>query len=87
MTDLVEFVARGVLIGAGAAALMDLRALAARRAFNIHGLDIALLGRWIGHSRSVVLSPAAREAAAPSAARWSNRSRPNALDSARLAAT
>ena len=49
MTDGVEFLTRGVLIGVGAAALIDAWALFARRAFNIKGLDYALLGRWIGH--------------------------------------
>jgi fatty acid desaturase len=49
MIDGVEFLARGVLIGVGAAVLMDAWALVARRAFDIHGLDYALLGRWIGH--------------------------------------
>lgn len=49
MDDAVEFLARGVLIGIGGSALMDLWALVARRAFGIHGLDYALLGRWIGH--------------------------------------
>lgn len=45
----VELLTRGVLIGAGASALMDVWALFARRAINIQGLDYALLGRWIGH--------------------------------------
>jgi hypothetical protein len=49
MTDGVELLTRGVLIGVGAAALMDAWALFARRAFGIRGLDYALLGRWIGH--------------------------------------
>ena len=49
MPDGVEFLTRGVLIGAGAAVLMDAWALFARRAFGISGLDYALLGRWIGH--------------------------------------
>ena len=49
MSDVAEFLTRGVLIGVGAAALMDAWALFARRAFNIQGLDYALLGRWIGH--------------------------------------
>lgn len=49
MIDAVEFLARGVLIGVGAAALMDAWALFARRAFDIRGLDYAMLGRWIGH--------------------------------------
>ena len=49
MIDGVEFLTRGVLIGAGAAVLMDAWALFARRAFDIRGLDYAMLGRWIGH--------------------------------------
>ncbi len=49
MSDFAEFLVRGVIIGAGGAALMDLWALVARHQFNIQGLDYALLGRWIGH--------------------------------------
>jgi len=49
MGDVVEFLPRGVLIGAGGAVLMDAWALFSRRAFNIQGLDYAMLGRWIGH--------------------------------------
>jgi fatty acid desaturase len=49
MIDSVELLTRGVLIGVGASALMDVWALFARRAINIQGLDYALLGRWIGH--------------------------------------
>jgi hypothetical protein len=49
VSDGVEFLARGVLIGVGAAVLMDAWALFARRAFDIRGLDYAMLGRWIGH--------------------------------------
>ena len=49
MNELVEILARAVVIGIGGAALMDAWALLARRAFNIQGLDYALLGRWIGH--------------------------------------
>ena len=49
MTDGVEFLTRGLLIGVGAAAVMDAWALVARRRSNIQGLDYALLGRWIGH--------------------------------------
>lgn len=40
---------RGALIGLGGAALMDLWAVVARRAFGIRGLDYAQLGRWTGH--------------------------------------
>ena len=49
MDELVEILARAVVIGVGGAALMDAWALFARRALNIQGLDYALLGRWIGH--------------------------------------
>ena len=49
MKELVEILARAVVIGIGGAALMDAWGLLARRAFNIQGLDYALLGRWIGH--------------------------------------
>ena len=49
MNDVVELLTRGVVIGVGAAVLMDAWALFARRAFDIRGLDYALLGRWIGH--------------------------------------
>jgi hypothetical protein len=49
MSGVAEFIARGVLIGVGGSALMDVWALVARRAFGIRGLDYGLLGRWIGH--------------------------------------
>lgn len=49
MNDAIELLAHGAFIGAGGAALMDGWALVARRAFNVRGLDYALLGRWIGH--------------------------------------
>ncbi len=49
MTDALELLARGALIGAAGAGLMDAWAWLARRAFNVQGLDYAMLGRWIGH--------------------------------------
>ncbi len=49
MSDVIELLARGIAIGIGGAALMDAWALVARIAFNVRGLDYALLGRWIGH--------------------------------------
>jgi hypothetical protein len=49
MNELVEILVRAVVVGIGGAALMDAWGLLARRAFNIQGLDFALLGRWIGH--------------------------------------
>jgi hypothetical protein len=49
VNDGIELLTRGVLIGAGASALMDVWALVSRRAFKIQGLDYAMLGRWIGN--------------------------------------
>jgi DUF2938 family protein len=49
VNDVVELLTRGVFIGVGGALLMDAWALFSRRAFNIQGLDYAMLGRWIGH--------------------------------------
>jgi hypothetical protein len=49
MSDGVEFVLRGVPIGVGASALMDVWSLLLRRGFNVPTLDYAMLGRWIGH--------------------------------------
>jgi hypothetical protein len=48
MNGTVELVVRTLLIGAGATATMDLWAAALQRA-GIPSLDLALLGRWIGH--------------------------------------
>ena len=49
MADILELLLRGTIIGLGGAALMDVWAIAAKRAYGINGLDYALLGRWIGH--------------------------------------
>jgi hypothetical protein len=49
VTDAIELLVRGVLIGVGGAAAMDVWGLFLRRAFGIRGLDYAMLGRWIGH--------------------------------------
>ena len=49
MNDVGEVLVGGVLMGMGGAALMDAWALFVRRAFNVRGLDYAMLGRWIGH--------------------------------------
>ena len=48
MTETVEFVLRAVLIGAGATAVMDLWAVVLRQ-FGVQSLNLAFLGRWIGH--------------------------------------
>jgi hypothetical protein len=45
----LELVVSGVLIGLGAAALMDVWSLVLRRGFGVTTLDYGLLGRWIGH--------------------------------------
>ena len=49
MTDTVDLLGFGVLIGIGGALLMDVWSLVLRRGFGIATLDYALLGRWIGH--------------------------------------
>lgn len=48
MTDTVEFVLRAVLIGAGATGVMDVWA-ALLRLFGVPSLNMAFLGRWLGH--------------------------------------
>jgi len=49
MTDTVDLLGSGVVIGIGGAVLMDVWSLVLRRGFDIATLDYALLGRWIGH--------------------------------------
>jgi hypothetical protein len=49
MGEIVDIVARSIVIGAGATAVMDLWAAFLRRWFRVASLDFALLGRWIGH--------------------------------------
>jgi hypothetical protein len=51
MTEAVDIVARGVLMGVAGSALMDAWSLVLRRRFHVPTLDYALLGRWIGHFR------------------------------------
>ena len=71
MSGVAEFVFRGVLIGVGASALMDVWSLLLRRRFNVPTLDYAMLGRWIGHfprgrfihQRIASAKPVARERA------------------------
>ena len=48
MTDTTEFAVRSVLMGVGATVVMDLWAALLRR-FGVPSLDMALLGRWVGH--------------------------------------
>lgn len=47
--ELLEILARGLLMGVAGSALMDVWALTLRRRFGVPTLDYALLGRWIGH--------------------------------------
>ena len=49
MTEAVNFVAHGVVMGVAGSALMDAWSLLLRRGFHVATLDYALLGRWIGH--------------------------------------
>lgn len=48
MSETVEFVLRTVVIGAGATLVMDLWAVLLRQV-GVPSLNLALLGRWIGH--------------------------------------
>ena len=48
MSETVEFAIRAVLIGAGATMVMDLWAVLLRQ-FGVPSLNLAFLGRWIGH--------------------------------------
>ena len=49
MAYAADILVHAVVIGAGATVIMDLWALLLRRAFGIASLDLALLGRWMGH--------------------------------------
>jgi hypothetical protein len=48
MSETVEFALRAVLIGAGATMVMDLWAVVLRQC-GVPSLNLAFLGRWIGH--------------------------------------
>ena len=48
MRTTVEFVLRGIFIGAGATLVIDLWAALLRR-FGVPSLSFAMLGRWVGH--------------------------------------
>ena len=49
MKDMLTIVAVAAILGVGATAIMDGWALVLRRGFGVASLDLALLGRWIGH--------------------------------------
>ena len=49
MNPLLEFVARAVLIGAGATALLDLWSALLQRCVGVPSPNWGLVGRWVGH--------------------------------------
>ncbi|MFO1469825.1 MAG: DUF2938 domain-containing protein [Turneriella sp.] len=49
MMNVSEIVARSVAIGLGATLAMDMWRLALQKFFGVNSLDLALLGRWVGH--------------------------------------
>lgn len=49
MTDYIELITTGVVIGVGGSALIDVWAFTLRRTLKVPTLDYALLGRWIGY--------------------------------------
>lgn len=64
MNHTLEFVARSVLIGAGATVVIDVWAAALRR-LGVPSLNLALLGRWLGHLPEGRWAHASIGAAAP----------------------
>ncbi|QOZ30893.1 DUF2938 domain-containing protein [Bradyrhizobium sp. CCBAU 53421] len=52
MVDATDFLARAVLIGAGATIVMDIWGIVRTRVLGIPSLDYALVGRWLGHLAS-----------------------------------
>ncbi len=49
MSNAIEWVAVGLLMGVGGSALIDVWSLGLRRMFHVATLNYAMLGRWIGH--------------------------------------
>jgi len=49
MPDTLTIMTASIVIGAGAPVVMDAWALLLRRVFGVASLDLALLGRWVGH--------------------------------------
>ncbi len=49
MMSFSELIARTLVIGLGATLAMDLWRLLLQKAFGVNSLDLALLGRWVGH--------------------------------------
>lgn len=52
VSDEVELVVRGVLIGVAATAVLDAWIFLLKRAFGLPSRSWALVGRWVGHFRS-----------------------------------
>jgi hypothetical protein len=49
MTDSIDFIGTGVVMGLAGSALIDAWAFFLRRTLRVDTLDYAMLGRWIGH--------------------------------------
>jgi hypothetical protein len=64
VSEALEFVLRATLIGVGATIVMDGWAFLLRR-FGVPSLNLALLGRWIGHLRQGQWTHADIAAASP----------------------
>jgi len=70
MSATTEFAIRAVLIGAGATIVMDLWAVLLRQ-FGVPSLNLAFLGRWIGHlPRGRWMHPRIAEAAPVRGEAW-----------------
>ncbi len=51
MNEQIEWLLRGIVIGAGGSAAIDAWSIALRRFAGVSTLDYAMVGRWIGHLR------------------------------------
>lgn len=49
MTESIEFVATGMVMGVAGSAFIDTWAFVLRRTLHVPTLDYAMVGRWIGH--------------------------------------
>ncbi|MDR2274839.1 MAG: DUF2938 domain-containing protein [Sphingobacterium sp.] len=56
MNILFQLIIYSVFIGVGATLFMDIHAILIKRIFNIPSLDLAIVGRWIGHFRKGIFS-------------------------------
>ena len=51
MSNTLEWLIAGLVMGVAGSALIDVWSLALRRAFHVSTLNYSMLGRWIGHFR------------------------------------